>query len=150
MWASPIGNAEQVLRIVLTVALIAAPTPVSNAQPVIIASWMTRQRLIDLLQHPPRVRNKLQLTPADYLKEQTAESYIDGVKDATEGKEWRSHNSTRGPDDFHDKVIAELKSMPARQLKRSASSFIAEVLRKRYPYPPRLGMRHDPKKITAV
>lgn len=123
------------MKITLTVALIVALLPPAIAQPVSVA-WMTGQRLVDLMKRPPGVRNRLQLTPADFLKEQSVESYIDGVHDATEGKEWcYSHQSTPGPDDLHGEVIADLRSMPASQLKRSAAALIAEVLRKRYPCP---------------
>lgn len=57
------------MKIILTIAVIVALTSPSNAQPVSVAPWMTGQRLVDLLQRTPGVRNKLQLTPADYLKE---------------------------------------------------------------------------------
>jgi hypothetical protein len=125
------------LKIVLTIALVVALIPPSNAQPVSVAPWLTGQRLVDLLQRPPGVRNKLQLRPADYLNEQTVESYIDGVHDATEGRDWcYSRTSTPGPDDLHGEVIADLRSLPASQLKRSAASLIAEALRKRYPCSP--------------
>ncbi|NML62319.1 hypothetical protein HHL21_14780 [Massilia sp. RP-1-19] len=53
------------MQIILTIAVIVALTSPSNAQPVSVAPWMTGQRLVDLLQRTPGVRNKLQLTPAD-------------------------------------------------------------------------------------
>ena len=95
---------------------------------------MTGQRLVDLQQTPPNTRNNLQLPPSQYLNDQRAESYMDGVHDATEGKGWcYDAKSKPKPDTIKETVIWALRSMPSDQLKRNAADLIVEILAAKYP-----------------
>ena len=95
---------------------------------------MTGQRLVDLQKTPPNAQNNLQLTPSQYLDDRRAESYMDGVHDATEGKGWcYDAKSKPKPDTIKETVIWTLRAMPPDQLKRNAADLIVEILAAKYP-----------------
>lgn len=118
----------------LLLIILAATSVGAVAQPVSVTPWMTGQRLVDLQQTPPNTRNNLQLPPSQYLNDQRAESYMDGVHDATEGKGWcYDAKSKPKPDTIKETVIWALRSMPSDQLKRNAADLIVEILAAKYP-----------------
>jgi hypothetical protein len=106
------------------------------AQPVSVAPWMTGQQLVDMQKTPPGVMNALQLSPEQYLDDQRAESYMDGVHDATEGKGWcYSYKYKPKPGSIKEAIVWGLRALPSEQLKRNASDLIVEILSAKYRCP---------------
>lgn len=135
-WPRP-KSTERILKIPFALIVAFALAAPSNAQPVSVAPWMTGQDLVDMFDRRSGATNALQLSPAEYLREQKAASYMDGVHDATEGKSWcYSYEFKPTPDAIHGQIVEDLRAMRPARLKRSAADLIAEVLHKRYPCPP--------------
>lgn len=121
------------MKIPIFTTIAVALSSSALAQPVSVAPWMTGQRLV-ALQHTPGVVRPDQLTAAQYTDDQRAESYMDGVHDATEGKSWcYSYEYKPKPDTMKTQVIEALRAMSAGQLKRNAADLIVEFLSAKYP-----------------
>ena len=110
--------------------LIAIVLPHSRAQPVRVAPWMTGQRLVALYE----TRKPGETESAEKMRQLIAESYVNGVHDATEGKGWCYSEETRPkPDTIQEHVIWDLRTTPPGQLSRNAADLIVELLHMRYP-----------------
>ena len=91
---------------------------------------MTGARLVELYE----ARRPGETAPAEKMREMQADSYVDGVHDATEGKGWCYSSKFRPkPITIQEHVIWDLRALPAEQLKRNAAELIVELLRRRYP-----------------
>lgn len=68
----------------------------------------------------------------NFLEEQSANAYIDGVQDAAQGSAWCDTGRVK-PHEIRDDVILALRKLPADRLKGSAAPLIIEFLRKKFP-----------------
>jgi hypothetical protein len=125
--------------ILLSLAL-AAPC---FAQPVTVAPWMTGEWLAqlyaggdmsDIQGSYDHFTQEDRIDLRRRLSKERAEAYVDGVHDATEGKQWCYSQTTKPtPGTLHDEVFWALRAMPPDQLKRNASDLIVEVWRRKWP-----------------
>lgn len=129
----------------LLVLLLILCTPAAIAQPAAATPWMTGARLVKLLGNvdastiawdassPFRSR----AWAAEHLERVNGEfvhGYIQGVHDATEGKQWCWDAKYKpAPDELVMAARHALQRMPAAQLSRNASDLIVEVWRARWP-----------------
>lgn len=130
------------LFLALALAMCAPPAP---AQPVASAPWMTGGRLVKLLGNtdPATVAwdasspFRSRAWAAEHLDRTNGEfvhGYIQGVHDATEGKQWCWHAKYMpAPDELVMAARNALQRMPAEQLSRNASDLIVEVWRAKWP-----------------
>jgi hypothetical protein len=114
---------------ILLAALAAVPCA---AQPVAVAPWVSGEDLVKLF--PSVSASSRPLTALEQLHQYQAQAYINGVHDATEGKEW-CYNTKYNPhqDELWAQVTWGLRALPADQLKRPASELIVTIWRKKWP-----------------
>lgn len=113
---------------------VAAPC---GAQPVTVAPWMTGARLVEMVSFPPTAKGNFDLTREQYLDAERVRLYIEGVHDATEGKDWcYSERYRPGPDALREQAEMGLRALAKRdpdRLKRNAAELIVEVWREKWP-----------------
>jgi hypothetical protein len=117
------------------------------AQPAATIPWMTGERLVKLLGNvdpanvhwTPDSPFRTRAIAAEYRDMSNGEfvhGFIQGVHDATEGKEWCwSKRYQPHPDELEADAREALQRMPDAQLKRNAADLIVGVWRKRWPCP---------------
>lgn len=94
--------------------------------------YMTGERLLGLLAIPPESVGNL--TPAQENDLDRAYRYMDGVHDATTGKEWCDNQPHfPKPDVIYSEAGKGLKTLPPAALKRNAAHLLVEIWRRRWP-----------------
>jgi hypothetical protein len=120
------------MRTLILVTTLAAST--AAAQPVSVAPWMTGQHLLELYALPAGAKSEADLTPRQYVDLRSAQLYLHGVHDATEGREWCYDRKYRPkPDVIEDAALAALRALPPEQLKRSAAELVVAAWRSKWP-----------------
>jgi hypothetical protein len=115
------------------------------AQSAATTPWMTGERLVKLLGNvdpatvtwSPDSPFRTRAIAAEYLdmsNGQVVRGFIQGVHDATEGKDWCwSKRYSPAPDELEADARRALQRMPVDQLKRNAADLIVEVWREKWP-----------------
>lgn len=104
------------------------------AQPVSVAPWMTGEHLLELYALPAGAKSEADLTPRQYVDLRSAQLYLHGVHDATEGREWCYDRKYRPkPDVIEDAALAALRALPPEQLRHSAAELIVVAWRNKWP-----------------
>lgn len=106
---------------VLGFALVQANT--AWAVPPSYAYAMTAESFINRFKQPE---------PYTSLERDKAFSYLDGIKDASQGRVWCDVNQFKTPD-MADHIVVEFSRMSAAERKRSAAPLILDILRRDYP-----------------
>lgn len=70
--------------------------------------------------------------PYALLNQQFAKGYLAGVADSAEGRDWCDTSRVKTTE-LDSNVMAELKKLPAKVLKKDAARLVIDVLRKRFP-----------------
>ncbi|GGY68276.1 hypothetical protein GCM10007387_58080 [Pseudoduganella albidiflava] len=70
----------------------------------------------------------------EYTLREKAYSYLDGVRDGTEGRDWCDVNQLKTPDLAYE-LAADLARLPAAERKKNASILLLDLLRRRFPCP---------------
>ena len=101
-----------------------------KAGPARILPRMTGQHIVEVTTDKPyasaeQARNQ-------YLDEQIALGYIDGVQDASQGKAW-CDTGLVVPHELRDDIILALRRLPPERLKSNAAPLIIEVLSRKFP-----------------
>jgi hypothetical protein len=104
------------------------------AQPVGVAPWMTGADLVKLFDQSSAGEDSRPLTPLEQLHQYQAQAYMNGVHDATEGKEW-CYSTKYNPhqDELWADALWGLRALPAEQLKRPAAELIVNIWRAKWP-----------------
>lgn len=133
------------MRALILIGLLASAPCL--AQPAATMPWMTGERLVKMLGNvDPATVNWTPDSPfrtraiaAEYMDMSNGEfvrGFIQGVHDATEGKEWCwSMKHKPLAHELEADARHALQRMPAAQLKRNAADLITEVWRKSWPCP---------------
>jgi hypothetical protein len=104
------------------------------AQPVTVAPWMTGAHLLELATWPPGAKDNFDLAPRQVLDRQSAQLYLHGVHDATEGRAWCYDRQTRPkPDVIEDAALASLRALPAARLQQNAADLLVVAWAARWP-----------------
>jgi len=123
------------------------------AQPAAPSPEMTGEALVKLMGNvdPARVSwspaspFRSRAIAAEYIDMANGEfvrGFIQGVRDATQGREWCPGAQVRPlPHEMDADARRALQGLPGAQLKRAAANLIAEVWRKAWPCP---GQRREP------
>jgi hypothetical protein len=112
--------------------LLLALSGTAIAQPVSQAPWMTGVHLLELYAAPPGPPSEA--TVHQYIESRSAQLYLHGVHDATEGKEWCYDRKYRPkPDVIEEVALSSLRALSSDQLKRNAAELIVEAWRKKWP-----------------
>jgi hypothetical protein len=113
---------------------LALAASTAAAQPVSVAPWMTGQRLLELYARPAGAASEADLTVRQYVDLRSAQLYLHGVHDATEGREWCYDRKYRPkPDVIEDAALAALRALTSEQLKRPAAELIVAAWRSKWP-----------------
>lgn len=72
------------------------------------------------------------LSSHHYLEREKAYSYLDGIKDASQGKIWCDINQLKTPDLAYD-MVGEISRMQPFERKGSAATLLLNILRRKYP-----------------
>jgi hypothetical protein len=72
------------------------------------------------------------LSSYDYMQREKAYSYVDGVRDAAEGRVWCDAYRVKTPDLAYD-LSDEIAKLPETERKKNAAVLILEQLQKRFP-----------------
>ena len=107
--------------------------PASSKEPY--AYTMTGQMLVDKLFGDG---NDRPVTGEAYLEREKAYSYMDGLKDATEGTVW-CHARNQAPVDFAMDTASALSKLDAAQRRANAAPLVLEILSRKYPCPSKRG-----------
>jgi len=130
--------------LILCSLLAAAPC---LAQPAATMPWMTGERLVKLLGNvdpatvawTPDSPFRTRAIAAQYMDMSNGElfhGFIQGVHDATEGKEWCWSGKYKPlAHELEADARQALQRMPASRLKGNAAALIVEVWRKTWPCP---------------
>lgn len=126
-----------------TAILLAAVMPLAcMAQPVAVAPWMTGAALVELYDggdvsdikagyghftREDRIDLRREMAKA------RARAYVDGIHDATEGKQWCFDPAKPAPSSLHDEVFWTLRAMPSSELRRNAGDLIVDIWRRNWP-----------------
>jgi hypothetical protein len=102
---------------------------VSSAGPL-SEIWTVENVVRDL--RPTPEANEPRRTPAEFLRYQKAQGFIDGVKDATEGTFW-CYDRITAPVELDSELYHQLKQLPAPQQKQRAGAVILDLLKFKYP-----------------
>ncbi|MFL6672405.1 MAG: Rap1a/Tai family immunity protein [Massilia sp.] len=104
------------------------------AQPVSQVPWMTGERLVQLTTAAPGAKGNFDLTREQYRDHERVRNYVEGVHDATEGKDWcYSEKYHPGPSALQEDAVWGLRKLPPDQLKRNAADLIVGIWRKKWP-----------------
>lgn len=71
-----------------------------------------------------------------YMLREKAYSYLDGVRDSSEGKSWCDVNQLKTPD-LAFEIAAKIAKLPPSERKKNASTLLLEQLKREYPCPER-------------
>jgi hypothetical protein len=125
------------------IVLVGALALPCAAQPAAVAPWMTGEWLArlytgddisDIAEGYGRYTREDRIDIRTRIAKERADAYVDGVHDATEGKQWCYSALTRPkPSTLREEVIWGLRAMPPESLKRNASDLIVEIWRKKWP-----------------
>jgi hypothetical protein len=80
------------------------------------------------------------LSSYDYMQREKAYSYIDGARDATEGRTWCDVNQVKTPDLAYE-LADQIAKLPAAERKKHASVLILGLLGRVLPCQPAKGAR---------
>jgi hypothetical protein len=72
------------------------------------------------------------VTSANYLDRERAYSYLDGVRDGAEGREWCDVGQLK-THDLAQEMAGLIAKLPQADRKRNASTLLLEQLKRRYP-----------------
>lgn len=136
-------SGRRLTQLILLAALVPG-MPLSQAQPVSTAPWMTGERLVKLMGNAnaadvtwtpdsPFRSKALAAEYRDMLNGQFVQGYIHALHDATEGREWCWSQHKPKPDTLISAAMDSLQRMPDVQLKRNAAELVVEVWRKTWP-----------------
>ncbi len=108
-------------------ATAAAPYAVPDAVPYVYPyNMMTAQQVVDTLLKQP-------VTPAEHVERDRVHSYVNGLKDGTQGREW-CFSGGMLPHELNLEMAGALKaSRSGAQLKGNAAPVVLAELRRRYP-----------------
>jgi hypothetical protein len=114
--------------------LLALAATTCSAQQVRQAPWMTGADLVKLFEHTSGATSRTSATAVEQLHQYQAEAYLNGVHDATEGKDW-CYSTKYSPhqDELWAEALWGLRALPPDQLRRSAAELVVEVWRKKWP-----------------
>lgn len=73
-----------------------------------------------------------ELTDNDYVEREKAYGYIDGVRDAAEGRDWCNVTSLK-THDLAQSLASEIQKRSPSERQRNASRLLIELLQKKYP-----------------
>jgi hypothetical protein len=106
----------------------------ASAQPVSVAPWMTGAHLLEIYTMPPGVADESGLSVHQYVDWRSAQLYLHGVHDATEGREWCYDRMYKPkPDLIEEAALSALRALSSDQLKRNAAELLVEAWRKKWP-----------------
>lgn len=128
------GASSKLVRItaLLTVLLALASISVRSFAAPPYAYTLTGDRFV-------RMMNGTEpLTGDDYILREKAYSYLDGVRDGAEGRDWCDVNQLKTPDLAYE-LAADIARLPAAERKKNASVLLIELLRRRFPCPAKGG-----------
>lgn len=74
----------------------------------------------------------------DYMLREKAYSYLDGVRDSAEGRDWCDVNQLKTPDLAYE-LAADIAGLPPAERKRNASILLIELLHRKFPCPAKGG-----------
>ena len=72
-------------------------------------------------------------TGYEYLQREKAYSYLDGVRDGTEGHEWCDLTHQRKTPDLAYELADDISRLPAAERKQNAAILLRRQLARRYP-----------------
>lgn len=126
--SSGLGRTTALLTVLLALASISVQ---SFAAPP-YAHTLTGDRFVRMMNgtEPP--------TGDDYILREKAYSYLDGVRDGAEGRDWCDVNQLKTPDLAYE-LAADIAMLPAAERKKNASILLIEQLRRRFPCPAKGG-----------
>lgn len=70
----------------------------------------------------------------DYMLREKAYSYLDGVRDSAEGRDWCDVNQLKTPDLAYE-LANDIARLPAAERKKNASILLLDLLHRRFPCP---------------
>lgn len=76
--------------------------------------------------HPAR------LDPLQYMNREKAYSYLDGARDASDGRIWCDVNVLKTPDMAYD-LADQIAKLPPTERKKNASLLLLDLLHRKYP-----------------
>jgi len=109
-------------RFLLLAAALAAPIS-SPAAPY--AYTMSGDQFVSIMSKPDP-------TGHDYMNREKAYSYLNGVRDSSEGRVWCDRYQFKTPDMAYD-LAGEIAKLPASERKKNASLLLLELLKRNYP-----------------
>jgi hypothetical protein len=77
-------------------------------------------------------RGNVPVSQSDYVKREKVYSYIEGIKDLTEGTDWCSTTPLKTPD-LADDLAAAISVMDKKVRSGNAAPLIRKILHQRYP-----------------
>jgi hypothetical protein len=107
-------------------ALALALPLVAQAAPYIAS--LTGDQFVQLMTRPDPP------TQHDYGRRERAYSYLDGARDAGEGRTWCDVHQLKTPDMAYE-IADEISRLPAADRKNRAATLILQVLHMKYPCP---------------
>ena len=78
------------------------------------------------------------LSSYDYLQREKAYSYLDGARDAAEGRTWCDVNQLKTPDLAYG-LADQIAKLPPAERKKNASTLILDLLSRSFPCPGKAG-----------
>jgi len=103
------------LWLALPLAAGAAPYPFT----------LSGDRFVEMMSHPDP-------SGAAYLMRERAYSYLDGVRDSSEGRAWCDVDQLKTPDLAYE-MADDIAKLPAAERKKNASLLLLQQLKRRYP-----------------
>ncbi len=116
--------APQLLALVLLLPVLPSPLFAKQSLP-------TEKITVDSVNLSAQQFFKSYMSP-DAVERQSAELYLLGVMDTTEGKGWCNYRTFKTIT-LRERIFEELKKLDENRLNQRASSVIAEILGRRYP-----------------
>lgn len=119
----------QACRIVMRTFVLTCTMPFlgssAQAAPAAYSYAMTGETFVQMLHQPE--------SPGTMNREK-AYSYLDGIKDATEGRAWCDIDQLKTPDLAYD-LAGEISRMTPSNKKRNAAVLLLDLLRHKFPCP---------------
>lgn len=123
------NSMELILKIPLALAVLAAITSFSYAQPTGAPGRLSGSQAVERWIGP----SKFDRTEAQQYELQFVDGYLAGVADATEGKEWCATQKVKAHE-IDAYLVWSLKEMRADELQRTAAAkLMVALLAKRFP-----------------
>ncbi len=120
--------------LILATALAVAQTSTVGAAPVPASQPATSQCVSCRYTGAQLIQDYFPNKGVSYARHVEAWAYIDGVYDATEGRDWCYPKAVRiNPDELAGGVAWALRELPATALKGNAAPLIVAYLRKKFP-----------------